>query len=599
MSNNLRKRFITTFVIGAVLLFFIVITLNIILNNINIGRFDLTADHIYELSPSVKKILSQLEAPIEITYYVSSSNKMPPQWKNLEKDVIGKLKDLKQASNGMLSYKIFDPSAEEEKEAYNEQKAKEEKSDEKASDQERDRNRKGIAERLKEKGIRPLPVQIVERDEAKVKWVYSSIVLSYLERKEDVITEVRAETFGNLEYEIISRIHKLILNKRPRIGFYPGKPEIPPQYRQYYRQQTPPDYFEQTVQILNEAGYDVKRTNIKEDDPIPENIESLVIMATQPLNERQLYEIDKQIHKGVRIVLAGQMYQYQISQSQTPGEFDLRGMPTRMNINSLLENYGIQFDDQMFMDQSATYINIPVEIGNYPIPVQRYEPVTKPVLIQVTTENINKNLSISSKITNLFYMFGGRLLLDSDRLKENNLSCQTLFTSSDHSWVLKGSPYANVNVNPPESSDILENQIFGLILEGQFKSKYSEGTIPPWPAEPGEESDSEPEDQPSEISGESKENKIIVIGCANMFNSNVLQSLASNRILLQNCVDAITLGDELINIRSKNVSARKLQSTQSGQKALWKFIVIWVPVLVFVGLGIALNIKRRKKNIFG
>ena len=96
--KDLKKYFITTFVIGAVLLAGIVVVVNMIFNPINIGRFDLTANQVYKLSPSVSKILTKLEAPIEITYYVSSSEKMPTQWKNLERDVIDKLEDLRVAS---------------------------------------------------------------------------------------------------------------------------------------------------------------------------------------------------------------------------------------------------------------------------------------------------------------------------------------------------------------------------------------------------------------------------------------------------------------------------------------------------------------------
>ena len=118
--KDFKKHFITTFVIGAALLTGIIILLNMIFNNINVGRFDLTADQAYMLSPSVEKILTDLEAPIELTYYVSSSEKMPTQWKNLERDVIDKLKDIKMASKGKLSYTVFDPSAEEERESYEE-----------------------------------------------------------------------------------------------------------------------------------------------------------------------------------------------------------------------------------------------------------------------------------------------------------------------------------------------------------------------------------------------------------------------------------------------------------------------------------------------
>ena len=74
----------------------------------------------------MEKILDDLEAPIELTYYVSSSEKMPTQWKNLERDVIDKLREIKLASKGKLSYTVFDPSAEEEKEAFEEERQKEE-----------------------------------------------------------------------------------------------------------------------------------------------------------------------------------------------------------------------------------------------------------------------------------------------------------------------------------------------------------------------------------------------------------------------------------------------------------------------------------------
>ncbi|MDZ7376595.1 MAG: GldG family protein, partial [candidate division KSB1 bacterium] len=204
--RDLKKEFIRTFVIGALLLAGIVILVNMIVNIFNIGRFDLTANRIYKLSPSVGKILSQLEAPIEITYYVSSSEKMPTQWKNLERDVIDKLEELRMASRGKLTYKIFDPSAEEEKEAYEEQKSKEQEKQKskdviKADEKKPKVTRKKIAEQLYERGVIPFGVQSTERDELSVKRVYSSLVLSYLDRKEDVIEEVRPETFGNLEYK--------------------------------------------------------------------------------------------------------------------------------------------------------------------------------------------------------------------------------------------------------------------------------------------------------------------------------------------------------------------------------------------------------------
>ncbi len=600
--KDLRKQFLTTFIIGAVLIFGIAILINMIFNNINIGRFDLTADQIYKLSPSVEKIFDKLDAPIEVTYYVSSSEKMPTKWKNLERDVIDKLKELKLASKGKLSYTVFDPSAEEEKEAFEEEKEKDDENENKDIIQAKQKpkiTRKKIAERLYEKGVIPFGVQSTERDEFAVKRVYSSLVLSYLDRKEDVIQEVRPETFGNLEYEIISRIYKLISNKRPKIGLYPSQPEIPPQYRQMY-QQTPPDMYDAAATLLRGNGYDVTRTNIKKDDPIPEDIETMVLMIDQPLEERQLYEIDKLFHRGVRIVMAAQEFNYRIAPArQNPGEFDLSGMPSRLNINTLTKNYGFEFDTKMFMDKSTAFIQVPVyqtrNMGMFQVRQQRLEPVTKPVIIKINNEYINNNLSISNKISDLFYMYGGRLLVHEEILKENNLGARTLFTSSDFSWTREGYGYGPVDVTPPASEDVLKKQPLGILVEGKFKAKYVDQDIPKWRKDPRAGGGEEEPTLPSEITGDAKENKAIVMGCSNMFKNDVLGSVSSHKALLLNCVDALTLGDELINIRSKNIVARRIKATSGISKSMAKIFVVWFPPLIFIFIGIALNIKRKKK----
>jgi ABC-type uncharacterized transport system involved in gliding motility auxiliary subunit len=591
--KNLTKQFITTFVTGAVLLTGIVIVVNMIFNNINLGRFDLTADRVYSVSPSVQKILSGLEAPIDITYYVSSSEKMPTQWKNLERDVIDLLKELKLASTGKLDYTVFDPSAEEEKEAFEEEKEQEEAA---GTAGQPAVSRKRVAQRLKEKGVIPFGVQSAQRDEFAIKRVYSSLVLSYLDRKEDVIAEVRPETFGTLEYEIMSRIYRLISTRRPRIGFYPSQPEIPPQYRQMYRQ-APPDMYSFVEKLLKESGYDVTRTNLTENDPIPEDIQTMIVMVDQPMNQRQLYELDKLVHNGVRLILAGQQYNFRVSPAQEPGRFLLQGMPSRLNINDLVRTYGVEIDNQILMDKNTAYVQVPVyqtrRMGAYQVQQQRFEPVTKPVMIRVETENLNSRFSISNKITELFYMFGTRLLIHEEILKENNIQQNTLFTSSSQSWVRTFLGTGLVDDSPPAPSEKLDRQPLGVFLEGRFPARFSEGTIPTWPGAASGEEGSDTTGVPTELGGEPAENKIIVFGCSNMFNDQILQSVVSHRALLLNSVDALTLGEDLIKIRSKTISARRIKATSSvGKTATKAFVLLFTP-LVFVGLGIYLTVRRK------
>jgi len=594
----LNNKFATTFVAGSLLLAGCAVLVNMVFDNFHGGRFDLTSDRVYTMSPSVKTILSKLEAPIEITYYVSSSEKMPTQWKNLERDVIDKLRELKLASRGKLTYKVFDPSKEEEKEAYQEERQKDKESKGLFAKKPKKIQRQKIAERLYEKGVIPIGVRSASRDEIAVKRVYSSIVLSYLDRKEEVIPEVRPENFGSIEYEIMSRIYKLISTKKPKIAFYPGKPEVPQQMYRYYGQ-TPPDMYSFAVKLLKQAGYNVTRTNIKKDDPIPEDISTMVLMLDQPLNVRQLFEIDRLVHNGVHIIMAGQQYNYRIYPSRTrPGEFEITGMPTGLNISDLTKNYGIEFDSDMFMDENSAYIQIPVyqthNLGGLQLREQRMEPVKKPVIIKINPENINRNLSISNNIQDLFYMYGSRILVDNKKIKEDSLSVKILFTSSKHSWTGIGRGWGPVNTNPPPKESFLGKQLLGVYLTGKFKAKYLDKDVPEWKSSSDKNKDDSTSMQ-EKITGEAVPTQIIAIGCSNMFKDDVIQYIDSHQKLLLNCVDALTLGDELINIRSKNITPRRIKEISSVGKAATKAFVMLFTPLLFVGCGIYLTIRRKRR----
>jgi ABC-type uncharacterized transport system involved in gliding motility auxiliary subunit len=604
--KDFKKNFITTFVIGAVLLAMIIVLVNMIFDNINFGRFDFTSGQVYSISPATETILSNLEAPISVTYYVSSSEKMPTKWKNLERDVIDILKELKFASKGKLDYTVFDPSVEEEKEAVEEEKeaiADAAQKDEKAvAAQKQKETKKKIAQKLYEKGVIPFGVQSTERDEFAVKRVYSSLVLSYLDRKEDVIPEVRPETFGSLEYEIVSRIFKLNSNKRPKVAFYPSQPEIPPYMRQQYmmRQQEPPDFYEMPVQLLKEAGYDVVRTNIKKEEPIPEDITTLIVMVDQPINQRQQYEIEKAVHRGVNLVLAAQSYNFNISGGASPNKFQVIPQSSRLNVNSMTRNWGFEFDTKIFMDRFAGIIQVPVyqmrNMGMFQVQEQRFEPVSKPVLIRVAETNINSEVSISNKIDELFYLYGSKLNLIDDVLESDKVSEKViLFTSSEHSWTRDSNAYGPLNTDEPADESMLRYQPLAIYLEGKFASSFVDRAKPDWPIDPqsGEPTAAVP-DTTREALGEVRPGKIIALGCANLFKSQLLQNFTSHRALLLNSVDALSLGEDLIKIRSKNISVRRIRPTTMTEKFWSKVFVIWFMPLVFVVLGIYLALTRTK-----
>jgi len=276
-------------------------------------------------------------------------------------------------------------------------------------------------------------------------------------------------------------------------------------------------------------------------------------------------------------------------------------MPSRININSLTQNYGFEIDDKIFMDRSAAYIQVPAfrtrSMGIFQIQEQRYEPVSKPVIIKVNAENINSDVSISNKITELFYLYGSKMNILDEIVKKDTLKVTPLFTSSRHSWERESFGYRPVDTAEPAEEDFLKNQPLGILAEGKFQAVYIDKDAPKWTVEPGEsESEETTTEEDEKIEGKPRLTKIIAYGSSNIFKNDVLESVVSHKALLLNSVDALTLGDDLINIRSKNIVARRIKETSSFGKALAKGFVVWFPPIVFIAVGIFLTVRRKVKS---
>jgi len=180
-------------------------------------------------------------------------------------------------------------------------------------------------------------------------------------------------------------------------------------------------------------------------------------------------------------------------------------------------------------------------------------------------------------------------------VEKDTLQVTTLFTSSSHSWTQESFGYRPVDTSEPSSDGFLKHQPLAILVNGKFASAYLDKDAPQWPAEPSQEEEEAETEMVAPIEGSAKPATMIAFGCSNMFKNDVLQSITSHKALLLNSVDALTLGEDLINIRSKNIIARRIKETSPIGKAVSKAFVIWFPPIVFIALGIFLTIRRKMK----
>ena len=70
----------------------------------------------------------------------------------------------------------------------------------------------------------------------------------------------------------------------------------------------------------------------------------------------------------------------------------------------------------------------------------------------------------------------------------------------------------------------------------------------------------------------------------------------SHRSLFMNTVDAITLGDELIKVRTKRPINRSLGKVTTGQKLFWRFITsILLPAIIMTTGSIYIMLRKKQK----
>ena len=174
------------------------------------------------------------------------------------------------------------------------------------------------------------------------------------------------------------------------------------------------------------------------------------------------------------------------------------------------------------------------------------------------------------------YLWGTALKLDEEKLKEKNLTATTLFSTSKKAWTIPRDTTLSEEdrTAPPDAAQLL----LAALIKGQIVDAYADKKQPPaWP-EGGDEEDVE------EI--ELKPGTLIIIGSGEIFSKTSISR--SNMDFLVNCADALTLGEELIHIRTKRPMPRLVDKvTSSEQSALWKFLNLGLMNLIVAAAGLS------------
>ena len=265
--------------------------------------------------------------------------------------------------------------------------------------------------------------------------------------------------------------------------------------------------------ILRER-YDLQ--NIKLEDVIDLSISALLINGLEDsLSFDEYQNLKNYIDNGGNLLIGQSRISVDIQTQQAK--------PIESNIFSLLEQYGINIKENLVLDKSCGQVNVQQNMGIFRMAV----PMDYPLIPII--KNFNKNEVIVSGIERHQVLFPSEIIIDS--LVSSNTVLFPLLLSSDRSSTMSGS----YNLNP----DSKANPYFSLLNEsGKIVAVRSEINNP----------------------NNNLRSNIILISDSKFISDDGSGGVADNHIFLLNSIDYLLGDQELISLRSREITSRPFKN---------------------------------------
>ena len=507
----------------------------VLINFLSTRRFiraDLTEDKRYTISDATKNLLNTLDDIVTITAYFSTS---PAEVAQIRRDVRDVL-DEYNAFSQKLQIDFVNPADFDD----------------------------GQKQELRFKGIPEVQINVVKKDKAEIANVYMGISIGY-SGKEEILPVVRST--ANLEYELTSTILKVTTKEAKTVGFLTGHGEfdINDQNHQQFRQ---------LLDKNAQGQYNLTPVSLQDGKAVDATVATLVIAGvTQPLTEREKYEIDQFIMRGGRTVFLVDPIQMQ------PGT--LQGAPLSTGLNDLLEHYGVKLGNNLLLDRRF-HDSARFQQGFMTV-IQPY-----PYFVKIMKPNFSAENTITNQLEAVTLPWTSSLEI----ITQDGIAATALAKTSEFGQSIQG--YYNLMPNSPIPDAELQPYTVAAALEGNFKSFYADKEIPPVETAESETAAPAPDTKTRTTKAESEQTQIVVVGTAQFLTQ--LRPDGINFFL--NTVDWLTLGDALIGIRSHTITDRPLREVSEIEKNFIKYLcTIGIPLLVVVFGLVRYFLKQRAKRL--
>lgn len=410
-------------------------------------RLDLTEDRLFTLAPATRDIVSNLETPIELTFFYSdSATEDVPQIRTYATRVQELLGEIVIASNGRLTLSTIDPEPFSEDE--------------------------DLANQF---GIQPVPV--TQDGEA----IYFGLVAAQplaegapeTLRVSETMPLIRPDQEPFLEYEFVKLITQAANPERTVVallteldvdgGFDPGT-----------QQMLQPWFVMDVIRQL----YEVRRIS-EIDESIDEDVDIVMLVHPRDLSEQMLYAIDQHVMRGGEVIAFLDPNADSLVTRSPQGVLVPAGMSS--DLPGLLEAWGVEYDSSKVLADSNLALRVSMGQGSRPEPHLG--------MLGIQRANLDGDDIITSRLETINISSAGVIAAAEGATTQ----FEPLMQSSSNSMLMEAALIQDITepsvlfdeFEPTEESYTLAARVSGVV-----NSAFPDGPPPP-PVEEEEEADAD------------------------------------------------------------------------------------------------------------
>lgn len=275
----------------------------------------------------------------------------------------------------------------------------------------------------------------------------------------------------------------------------------------------------------------------------PDGMSALVMLDPGTLPPSIVRALDEYINKGGKVVVA--LEKVAVSNA-------LAVMPQSLDGEGWLKPYGISFSSEIVADRSNAYAAFAGGAITYQIPY--------PYWVMIKKEGMDESHPITARLEQVVFPWASPIMLDSP-LPEG-ITPTILARTTAYAGVVPVEDGKKVALDPTTANRVLDEASGGMRVLAVVLQKGA--------------------------------GQLMVTGNAAWISDRFLQQFPDNRLLLDNTVDYLGMGDALIGIRSRGESFRPIRDLTETQMVVVKYGTMGMALAaVLIGGGVVMWRRRR------